>query len=384
MAFVGVTHPKTHELFSEALCFGVAGGIGAGYSFCPSVVRHGMGTGLHIVGRYKAMATDSSWYQEFCDRLELDSHITETSAKKKALQNLIDELEQGHPTIVWCSRPKIPFILNSHDACDGFMGQFLVSGVDEGNNVALVNDRAPTKWTLSLEQLAEARAGVCSHKNRTFTLHSTGDVSLKQLQSAVTLGIRACAESMLRGRIGTFTLAGLDKWVKLIDNDKNKDGWLKLYRDGLMYRALRDVYVSIETLSDVGGLHRALYHDFLVEAADILENPTLEELAGGYQVLHDRWKELANCALPDDIKPFKAAKELITKRAKVYAEKGAKGEKTLGSTTNKLEKVEAEIQNEFPLTEDHIRDILTDLKEQITFIRNEEAEHAEGLLAAVA
>ncbi len=384
LAFAGVTNPHTNEPFSEALCFGIAGGIGAGYSYCPSIVRHGMGTGLHVVGRYKAMATDASWYQEFCDRLGLETHVTETAAKKKAYHNLLAELEQGLPTVVWCSRPKVPFVLNAHDACAGFMCQFIVHGVDEEQNVAFVSDRAPTEWTLSLEDLGEARAGVCSHKNRTLTIHPSGDVSYEQLQSAVTSGIQACAEYMLQGRIGTFTLAGLDKWSKLVDNAKNKDGWLKVYHNGLMYQALRDVYVSIETISSGGGLHRDLYHDFLVEAAAILENPTLEELAGGYQMLHDRWKELAESALPDHIKPFKTAKGLIAKRAKIYADQGAKGEKTIEATTKKLIALEADIQKDFPLSEEDTHSILGDLKEQITFVRNEETDHAEGLLAAVA
>jgi len=44
MAFHGVKNPLSGAPMSEALRFGIAGGIGAGYSFCPSVVRYGGGS----------------------------------------------------------------------------------------------------------------------------------------------------------------------------------------------------------------------------------------------------------------------------------------------------------------------------------------------------
>src|SRR5262249_38398893 len=69
LAFAGVANPATGEPFSEALCFGIAGGIGAGYSFCPSVPRYGSGSGVSVVGRYKSYATDAAWYQGFFDRI---------------------------------------------------------------------------------------------------------------------------------------------------------------------------------------------------------------------------------------------------------------------------------------------------------------------------
>src|SRR5262249_31648748 len=36
LTHAGVRNPVTGAPFTEALCFGIAGGIGAGYSFCPS------------------------------------------------------------------------------------------------------------------------------------------------------------------------------------------------------------------------------------------------------------------------------------------------------------------------------------------------------------
>ena len=64
LAFHGVLDPATGKPFTEAMCFGIAGGIGAGYSFCPSVVRYGAGSGVAVIGRHKIYATSAVWYQE--------------------------------------------------------------------------------------------------------------------------------------------------------------------------------------------------------------------------------------------------------------------------------------------------------------------------------
>src|SRR5688572_17678964 len=79
LAFAHIVHPATGRPISDPLCFGIAGGIGAGYSFCPSVVRYGGGSGVAVVGRYKSYATDASWYEGFFGRIGARTRITETT-----------------------------------------------------------------------------------------------------------------------------------------------------------------------------------------------------------------------------------------------------------------------------------------------------------------
>src|SRR5687768_8564061 len=110
LAHAGVKHPAGGEPLSEALCFGIAGGIGAGYSFCPSVIRYGGGSGVSIVGRHKVYATSATWYEGFCERIGAATRITETAAKGKASANLTAELDAGRPAVVWCGRHKLPFL----------------------------------------------------------------------------------------------------------------------------------------------------------------------------------------------------------------------------------------------------------------------------------
>jgi hypothetical protein len=110
LAHAGVVNPHSGKPFTEALCFGIAGGIGAGYSFCPSMTRNGAASGVSVVGRHLAYATDAAWYTGCFDRLGIATRITETAAPGKAYQNLTTELNDGRPTVVWCSRTMLPFL----------------------------------------------------------------------------------------------------------------------------------------------------------------------------------------------------------------------------------------------------------------------------------
>lgn len=283
LAHAGVRNPASGEPLSEPICFGIAGGIGAGYSFCPSVIRYGCGSGVSIVGRHFSYATSGVWYENACERLGLKTRITESSSQKKAFQNLVDELAAGRPAAVWCARSMLPFMHDLESSCGLWMHCFVVYGIDTDKGIAYGSDRAPTPLTISLDDLAAARAGVYSHKNRTLTIDPpVKPLIAATLKAAIQSGIRACAGELIKGRMKTFSLPGLEILAKRIANDSSKDGWLKVYQKGLLYYALRDMFDSIETAGNGGGLFRKLFADFLAEAADICKRPSLKSLSDDY------------------------------------------------------------------------------------------------------
>ena len=381
LAFAGVANPATGRPFSEALCFGIAGGVGAGYSFCPSVVRRGFGSGVSIVGRHRDYATDASWYQNFFDRLGAKTRVTETAAPGKAFQNLRHELEAGRPAVVWCSRPGLSFVGSLHDSVGLWMHTFIVYAVDEDKGLAYGADRAPTKVTLPLDELAAARNGVCSHKNRTLTFDAPRGLTADRVRDAVRAGIRACAGELLQGRMKTFSLPGLEIWAKALTNARSKDGWPQVFKGGLLYCALRDVFNSVETAGTDGGLFRRLYADFLDEAAALLSNNALGEWAAEYRRLGDRWTELADAALPDKVKPFKKAKDLLRRQQRLFEQKGEKATKQIGDMLDELRAVEVEAQKSVPQGEEAAA-LLGGLRERVIDLHAAETAAAQRLAAA--
>jgi len=383
LAFAEIINPQTSKPFSEALCFGIAGGIGAGYSFCPSVPRHGCGSGVWIVGRHKSYSTGANWYQDFFDRISAVSRVTETSGKGKAYQNLLVELKQGRPVVVWCSRARLPFLGNPCEAVDLWGHTFVIYAIDEAKGVAYGADRAATKVTLMLGELAEARNGICSYKNRTLTFHPPKSVSIETLRSAVRAGVKVCAQELLDGKMKTFSLPGLEIWSKMICNASNKDGWLTVFKGGLLYCALRDVFDSIETSGTGGGLYRNLFADFLAEAADITGQSEFASLSRVYRSLATRWTELAEAALPSDEVHTNKTKQLLRKRCQLFEAKGERAAQSIRAVSEQLRTVEAEVRKSFPL-EDFIVPLLPKtVRDPLLDLHRDETDAARRLARLV-
>lgn len=337
---------------SEPMVFGLAGGIGAGYSFCPSVVRHGTGSGVSIVGRHKAYATGADWYAGLLGRLGLKFCVTETAAPKKAQANLLDELHAGRPAIVWCGRPKLPFMPNATSA-DLWMHEFAVFDADESKGIATGSDRSAVPVTIAFADLADARNAVCSHKNRTLTVDPAKPPTATKLREAVKASLVECARELLTGRMKTFSLPGLTLWADRIANAKNaKEGWPVVFARGLMFDALRDAFDSIATSGTGGDLFRTLYADFLDESG-------LASLAATYRNLGQQWVALANDLLPDRVPAFKKAKAALRKRDALYAAKGQTADAKIAAETATLHTQGVDCRKAFPLdpaaTADHLR-----------------------------
>ena len=115
----------------------------------------------------------------------------------------------------------------------------------------------------TLEELAAARASVCSHKNRTLAITNAPKLTKTKLKQAVQAGIVACWQEMLRPQIASLNLPGLLTLAKMITNRSNQKGWLKIFDSFWIYVALRDLYHSIETAGTGGGLFRYQYATFL-------------------------------------------------------------------------------------------------------------------------
>ena len=160
-----VTHPRTGEPFSEAMLFGIAGGISAGYSFCPSIPREGNGAGVSIVGRNLHYAFDGTFHLNALRRLGLSFEITEASTPNAAHKKLVAVLESGRPALVWCGRA---FDWNTGEGGMSCLidsaWSALVVGLEEDR--ADVVELAPHVMPTTLESLWTARGMTCTHKNR--------------------------------------------------------------------------------------------------------------------------------------------------------------------------------------------------------------------------
>lgn len=372
-------NPATRQPLSEAMCFGLAGGIGAGYSFCPSFVRHGIGSGISVVGRYRAFATGADFCQGALERLGAKVTLHETGGASTAYKQLVEGLTLGRPVIVYCAP-----LAATHLGWAGTYGMYvtLVQGIDEEQDLALLSDCAPDAFTIPLDELSQYRSRVCSHKFRSLTFTPPARLSETAFKSAVVAGIQACADDFARPTLQTYGLPGLSEWAKVITNTKSQRGWPRLYKGGLLYVVLRDVFDSIETAGTGGGLYRLLYADFLDEAADVARRPAWRSCAERYRELASRWTELAEAALPSRLKPFKETKQLLRKRRDLWVTKGTKAARQMGETTARLKAIETEQREKFPLADDDRLALLESLRMRIVGLHAAEVEAAAHLCKA--
>ena len=381
LAHAGVAAPHTGQPFSEALCFGIAGGIAAGYSFCPSIPGYDIGSGVSIVGRYHLFTTNGEFTRGFFERVGARPQVHETSGVKGAYKALVEALEGGKPGIVWSS--PLPVAPAVWAGCVG-MYATVVFGVDETKGVAYISDRAPGPLTLPLDQLEAARNKVCSHRNRLLTFDPPATLNVARLKAAVSEGIRLCAADFQKPKLKTYNLPGFFDWAKLITNDKNARGWLRIFPDGRIYMALRDTFDSIETAGTGGAGFRPMYAEFLDEAAAITKRKALAELAGRYREIAKMWTALAESMLPDAMKPLRRTKELLRMRSELFLSKGAVALPQIDKIKDDLNRIELEMREGFPLAEAELKDLLEAARERILALHDAESSAAGELAKAAA
>ncbi len=433
LAHSGVVAPHTGKPLSEAMCLGLAGGIAAGYSFCPSIpgwqakleadpklaaklmkdaqARAGAkgggggatleacyikqfncGSGVSIVGRHHAFSTGADKYDAPLKRLGFKTTVKETTSVKAAQQHLVDALAAGRPAFLWTAALKVTSL-----GWAGTCGVYstLCVGIDDAKGIALLADRGPDAVEVSLEELSFLRNRVCSFKNRSLTFEA-GKLDEKTLKAGVLDALRACAADFAMPKLGTYNLPGLLELSKVIANPKNKKGWPAVYglpsrtKQGTggsggtrLFLPMRDVFESIETAGTGGGLLRPMYADFLDEAAQVAGKPALKRVAASYRKVAGEWTQLAEACLPDAIKPFKKTKELLRKRENLLKQKGTKAAKELEKQTTELNDLAGEIRQAFPMDDAEALEHLKSLSRRIAALHAAETEAAKELHAAI-
>jgi hypothetical protein len=91
---------------------------------------------------------------------------------------------------------------------------------------------------------------------------------------------------MLEPPMRNFGVPGLAKWAELLTAGRDPKGWPRMLdAPGHQCQLLTWLYDWVETAGTGGGFFRAMYAEFLEQAAGPLERPELAGLAGDYREL---------------------------------------------------------------------------------------------------
>ncbi len=361
LAHAGVRAPHTKAPFSEAMVFGLAGGIGAGM-FAFHYAKENFSS-FFVAGRH-AWYDHTAWALAAAKRLGLTAVVKESSGVKPAEKNLRDLLAGGRPVMVWLDASGLPITGSQYSVT-------AVHAIDDAAGTALLGDLAQELVPVPLPDLAAARGRTKKDKNRVLALEPAGRIP--DLATLVRGGIAACAESLVKGKMKNFTLAAFATWADRLDGSTAADAWEKIFPPGpLLYNGLKSITEFVEYYGTGGGLCRPIFAEFLEEAGAALGDRTLGALATRYAELGRGWSALADAALPDTVPEFRKTKALIADGIDVVGPAALACGRALEDTRLRMKEA-------FPLDAAESAALRRELKRRVTALHQEEVAAAAAL-----
>jgi hypothetical protein len=371
LAALGVTDPASGRPLGEPMVLGLTGGIGFAYF----VFEYQDLATLYLGGRINPYVHKRDATEAALTRLGVPVQVRRTSGPATAERQLRDALDQGHPVIATVDPARL------HDRAvpaeqAGMTPQDVL--VDLDGDAPVLWDLAPTPIPLTWPELAEARAGVRSARHRLVVAEPPP--APIDLARAAAAGIADTWSGMLDPPMTNFGVPGLTRWADLLTTPRNPKGWPRLLATpARQFQFLTWLYDWIETAGTGGGFFRAMYAQFLKEAAGPLDRPELTTLAADYRTLATTWTALADTAVAAD-RPLAQAATLLTRRRQLLAEQGPTATDELTAVRHELTTLAA---NPEPLDPAALATLLADLRSQVLHLTEQEEQAASTLRSAV-
>jgi len=367
----GVTAAGTGKPPSEALLFGIGGGIGLGYF----VYESGDYTSLFIATRITTNETPQAGFlHTICERVGVKTEILTATSAVAAEKKLRAALDEGQPVLAWVDARKLPYPYPA-----ATYHALMVSEYNEMQGMYQVADRIEGKITLSPQELTAARQGEGAPKFRGLAVTTGGEIKENQLRIAMKQGILDCVGQMREGFgpsnfRSNFGLQALEKWAGLLTDSKDKRGWPRFFPAGpRLFDTLLVAYEQIEHRGE-GGALRPLYANYLEEAASWLQQPSLVEVAEKFRASAERWRELSAALLPDDVPALKEARDLTDRRQVLFFEQGRAAQEQMQSLSARLEELRRQIGRAFPLGKSGTEDLLEEIRRRVVAVYQTEQE----------
>lgn len=367
-AYRGVTAPHTDQPYSEAMLLGISGGVVMGYF---TFDYQGYDPMVHILSR-----NTFDPLQTIYERLNIKPDVRQTSSAGKGVANLVDVLAAGLPAIVMADRFSLPYNALPYDAGNWAMYPILIYGYDENEDQVWIADRAKVPLTVSLEELATARARVKKTKFRVLTFEPPdGD----ELTSAVREGIWDCirlfTEPPPKGSKHNFGFLAYKRWAEVLINPKSRGSWEREYPPGnKMYAALTSAFYDSMIFGKDGGAERQVYAQFLEEASIVLALPELTDIAAIFRTSAEAWNNLAEALLPDGVPLLKETRQLMMDIHHLFLEKGNESLSEVLRMNDRLAEIKSLVSDDFPISDPEVTDLRENLRDHVLGVHDIELE----------
>jgi hypothetical protein len=382
LAMQGIKALHTGKPYSEALLLGVSGGIAFGY-----FTFEYKGYLPHV-----ALLTWNTFnpFSTILERLGIAQDIRQTNIADTAEKNLRDTLESGLYQILWADQFSLPY--NCLPADEPMWGMMPILAVETDGKSVTIADRSSQPLHISMADLTKARGRVKEDRYRLMTLDAPPTTKLAgSVHKGICQAISLFTEEPPRGARDNFGFAAYEKLAEMLVNTRNKQSWERFFAPGVrMYHALAGspvqpgAYHWVNTWGATDGADRGLYADFLLEAAQILKKPSLNESAEKFGESHKLWLAFADALLPDDIPLLGESKKLIQKKHDLFIDKGETALPEIKQINSRLNELLSQSKNDFPLSNAQAADLRSNLRDILLKISRVEQQAVELLQSAIA
>ena len=368
----GALAPHTGLPFSEAMLFGIAGGIGVGvFSFYYEKENF---SSFFIAGRH-SWQDDVAYCDQACRLLGVTSLVRESSGAKAADTQLRELLSSHRACIAWVDMAHLPHRCLPAQWSGGGYHVVTVYELDPEHETALIGDLTEEPIPISLAALAQSRARIKKQKHRLLSLEP-GEVRV-DLRDLVRAGLANCFRGMggegWKNYKTNFSLRAFQLWAARLHGSKDNERWERIFAPGQgLWRGLTGVHDFIEHYGTGGGLCRPIFADFLSEAAEALSDPALRGLAERYASLGRGWSEVADAALPDHVPEFREAKELLARKAELNLGAAEQAREELPDIWRRLNELASNASRKFPLDAEQSSQLRLELQARVQALHEAE------------
>lgn len=364
----GVVNPITNLPYTEALLFGIGGGLGVGYILFQ--FKH-LPNPILVLGFRNQWNDTQAFLETLAERLSFQVEFETYENADDAQQGLNAALNIQHIPIVWVDKAHLPYHQLS-ETLKGFINhQVAVYGHNEKSSHWYLDDLSSQLFEIREKTLTIAREHVSPQNFLMMTFTEARPTNVQELRESIIEGIRACAAQLTQARTN-LGISNLDTWSDQLTDQHSRTGWPQVFQEQpSLYPVLRTVYEFIKLNSSDGFALRKIYADFLQEAAGILSNYALNAVAGQYLQLANHWSNLADNALPSRIPIFDRVKNLLNKKYDAYKNHDFIANQEI---SQELFKLEEKIKADFPMSVNEIHQLFNRMSSQLKLIR--ELEHS--------
>lgn len=362
---------------SEAMLFGLAGGIGIGA--CSFFYEKADVATFFVASRHRWF-DDVGYVTEACRRVGIKPVVAESSSPKAAEKKLREVLAAHGPCIAWVDLAGLPHRGLPETWSGG--GYHLITIYSADERSALIGDLTDEPVEIAMTDLTKARGRIKKDKHRLLAVDSVNASTklVDQVQSA----LKACHAGLNgagapKAWTKNMSLAALQTWADRLTSPKDKDRWERVFAPGKRFwNGLKSIHLFAEYYGTGGGLSRPMMADFLTGAGDAIKQPALKTLGKHYAVLGEQWTALADAALPDSVPSLAETKKQLALYAEQFHSGGSADEQR--ACWSRLAQLEEQAAKKFPLTPDECAELRADLSERVRDLHAAELAAQEQLL----